>query len=481
MLQKLIKIAALVWILVIFVKLPSYVWDAGVVIPWFVKNGLDFYKNFDGGAYLPLPRLLIIPVSQIFNSDIRLTVFLAYVQELVAAFFIYKISRRFLSSAGTAVAVLFYVLWFPYILQQNAFDISLLLGIVLLLMFSEFMLWTKDQKKSRLVRQGFLASVGIFSQQMYALPAFLFFVYHALFLKTRKKLKSLLREVVLPFLLGCVPIAVGVISYFLIKGSLYEFVDSTILYYLDKSRYPSLEFYFSSRDLTMLFFLSTPLLILATDMLSGLKKSLKDLVRSSFFIIILSVTVSVFFAVFHPRRFLYFLPALSFLGGMVFDNFKKFKKWVRVAALAASFSLLLYFITTAAPWYSQAFRKEVSTSYGLSQPGDYVNMAVIWIRENSSQDAKIHVFGPMLLYYEAQRLPANKKTYSALPWTYEPFEETKILFTKNPADYWLVDERLFTRFVNWGYGYQADFIRDLLDNKYDRVQSYDWMSVYKLK
>jgi len=86
-----------------------------------------------------------------------------------------------------------------------------------------------------------------------------------------------------------------------------------------------------------------------------------------------------------------------------------------------------------------------------------------------------------MLYYEAQRLPANNRTYSALPWTYEPFEEAKILFTKTPADYWLVDERLFKRFQNWGYEYQSVFIRELLDTSYEKIFNSDWMSVYEYK
>jgi len=276
---------------------------------------------------------------------------------------------------------------------------------------------------------------------------------------------------------GLVPITCVVVAYFLLNGVFREFLDATVLYYFDTSRYPAFEFSFNPRDLIMLTTMSMPSLLL---LLINLRKNKEK--KTGLLLLIFLTTFSIFFAVFHPRRFLYLLPLQSFAAGWIFQHLSELRNWKKNITIISLILFSVYLVINIYPWYRTTIsRGRIYKNYGLPEPGDYVYEASKWIRDNSSTNSKIHILGPNILYWQTQRLPANKKTYSALPWTYEPFEETKNLFTQNPADYWLVDERLFVRFTNWGYEYQSKFLREFLDNQYEKVFNKDWMSVYQHK
>lgn len=114
------------------------------------------------------------------------------------------------------------------------------------------------------------------------------------------------------------------------------------------------------------------------------------------------------------------------------------------------------------------------------QPGEPDYMAVEWIRENTKEEATLHVFaGNNLNYLEADRLPVDSRTY-ALPWVYEPIELTAVLFEQKPADYWIVDTRMYQRYLDWGYPHQVEFLQKYLAENYKVVATYDWMLVYEL-
>lgn len=461
---------AIVWQTVLFRRLPTLSWDSGVVIPWFVKNGLVFYRDFDPGTYMPLPKLLIIPLSYIFKNGVELTIYLALLLSIATIIVVYRVTLQHLSKKAASLALIFYSVWFGFILKQNEIDINLLIGLLTLLMLDQFYQWLKTKDQKRVVVSGLFASLAFFSQQMAAIPIGVIFT---LMLLGYKKFKT-----TLPFLFGFAPVTIIIFGYFLKTGVFKEFIDETFLYYLSPARYPFSGFSYNPRDLTMLAFLLIPFFI---SSLWWLTKSKKSIETTGLLLVIFLTSASFFLVVFHPRRFLFLLPLVSFTSGLIYQNFPQFKKQIKTVSLILILALGIYSGLVIVPWYIQALKRgNIYQNYGLSTPDDYVYEATTWIKKNSSPEARIHVFGPMLLYYETQRLPANKKTYSALPWTYEPFEETKKLFTQKPADFWLVDERLFTRFSSWGYDHQSQYIRSFLGDNYELVINFDWMSVYKL-
>lgn len=489
--HKLVVFLGIIWQLVLFIRLPISIWDPGITMAWFTSKGLAFYKDFAGGNYLPLPKLLLIPLTGMFGWDLSLTIYLGLFQALITLYVVYKISLKHISEKAAMVAVLYYSIWFGFVLRQNTYDSSLLIGLLILLMFYVFEKWLSSNNRKHAVLLGFIASIAFFSQQMSIVPISAILIGMAIFyFKRQKNISRVVYEVIAPFVAGFLPVGLGIIYYMVSKGSLYEFFDQTFLYYVQSRYAGSRSNSWIPRDAKILTFMSIPFVSLLVLLIARFKKTISQLLKNDretwlltvLTCVLLFTTASFFFAIIHPRRFLMLLPLMCYVAGLVFDRGSKLKS-IPKKILVLLLSLFVIYSTTAIfPWYFNSIKKGRKYDIcNISQPGDYVNSAVKWVRENTPEDSRIHVLGPMILYYEAQRLPANNRTYSAQPQTYEPFEETKRLFLNQPADYWLVDERQFKRFKEIDFEHQSIFIRQLLDEKYSIVFSEDWMSVYEYK
>ena len=108
------------------------------------------HRDFDPGAYLPLPQLIIIILDRIFKGNILLTVYISLIQPLTALFVVYAISYKFISKKAASIASIYFAIWFGFILKQNVFDINLLIGILVLLMMAIFYIWLEKRSNKHL-------------------------------------------------------------------------------------------------------------------------------------------------------------------------------------------------------------------------------------------------------------------------------------------------------------------------------------------
>ncbi len=469
------------WQIFLFVRLDRFIWDVGLVVAWFTSKGLVPYKDFDGGPYFPIPKFIMFFLLPLFNWSPKVTIYIGLAEAFAVLFLLYYASRKYLKGYWQAIPFIYFSIWHAYILGPITFDTNIFVGIFLLgsLLFFKSILEKNSQTKSFLL--GLLSGLSFFSQQMSAIPIGIIFISTFIFLFKKIKGRTLFaKSFVLPYIFGALLPAVYLFGWFYQKSATKEFIDETILYYLDSSRYPFSKLGQSPFDIQTLLVISLPLIPLILSLNKKNKTESNWFIKTSF-TVILATTISMLFAVLHPRRFLFTLPSLSFLlayPASVINILKN--KFLRFSYIAILIILVLFSIQNILPDLTAALSKvRVYDIYNEPHAGDGDNEAIEWIKKNTPSTTKIQVMGPMLYYYETQRLPASSRTYSGLPWTYEPLDRTINIWTQTPPDYWLVDEGLFRRYHEWGYDNTAKFIRNFLDKNYTKVASFKTSSVYK--
>lgn len=470
---------AVIWQTILYFRLPSFIWEDALVIPWFVSRGLTFYKDFNGGSYFPLLKLLMIPINSLFGWNVHTTIVLGYLLAISAILLIYFISKKYLKGIYRTIPLIFFSIWFGFILKQNTFEINLFLGLLILTNIHLLIRWMAKPNIKIPLLMGFISSVAIFSQQITIISMGLIFLIMLVYSLTRRwSFKNVVLKIVLPCLIGFIIIPIPMLLWFYSKGLLKDFVYWNILYYFQEGGYP-FNRYFSPNDIVMFAVLCVPFLLLTLRMFS--KKNISWQTSTMWLSIFTSIILTLL-AVLHPRRYLYTLPTLSLLAGIEFQFLCQSKKRLtKIGLIFVSMILGIYFLTNIAPWYTKAVIKgRTYKIQNIHHPGDYVFEAIEWIKNNTKPEDKIFSFETMIAYFEMQRLPAINRTY-ILPWAFEPFTETETLWNKSLPKYAFVSELMFERFNNLGYGKQIQFLRSSLDQKYLKAASFGWMSIYVKK
>lgn len=483
----------IIWQLLLFFRINRFTWEHGIVEPWFVTKGLMFYKDFSA-AYTPLPKILIIPINLLTGWNIYTTVVLAFIQVLLAIWLIFWVSGKLFSGLPRVISLFFFGLWFSFILKQNTFEMNLLMGMLILLLVGLLFSWFKSHSQLLSLLIGVVTASAIFSTQHTALVgAIILLIMCSHIYLQRNSLSVIFYQTILPYLMGLAIVSLPITGWFYLKGSLYDLYFWTVDYYLRSNAYPFNKLGYSLNDLKMLALVGTPFIILTIYLVNLLIGSafIKELKKGNIFywqiaslwLILLTTTIPILGAVFHPRRFLYVLPLLSLLAGWMAYQIPKTKQATLVKLSSfLTIPLLIYSLTEILPWYKSAIAQGTTQAiYDDYHRGDNAYETVEWLTQNTNPNSKILVFdGNPLIYFKAQRLPSNNRTYP-FPWVYEPFDQMKLLLQDKPPDYWVVDERLFRRFYQWGYSYQADYIRNHIDLNFRKIISFDWMSVYERK
>lgn len=475
-------ISSIFWQVILFLKLDHFIWDVGLVVPWFISKGLIPYRDFDGGPYFPIPKFLMLLILPIFNWNPEVTIYLALVEAFIVLIILYFMSKSFLKGYWQLLPFLYFSVWHGYILGPTTFDTNIFIGILLLLSMFIYTKILEKSTKTKALILGLVSGLSFFSQQMSAIPIVIIFISLVLYLRLKKNtIKELFRVFILPYCLGFAVPAAYLFLWFFRRGALSFFLDETVLYYMDPSRYPFTKLGHSATDIVTLLVLTMPLLFVVFALRSVKDKKIKWFLVTGFIVIVFT-TISILFAVLHPRRYLFTLPIISFLTVYSASLLNYKKRLLKIIAVIIIGIFGIYFFQNILPAYLKSFAKvKAYQTYNEPHPGDGDYEAIHWILDNTKSDAEVQIMGPMLYYFETQRMPASSKTYSGLPWTYEPFEKTKIMWQNNKADYWLVDEGLFRRYKEWGYDYQGIFIREFLDNNYTKVETFKTMSIYQLK
>ena len=95
-------------------------------------------------------------------------------------------------------------------------------------------------------------------------------------------------------------------------------------------------------------------------------------------------------------------------------------------------------------------------------PDDPMYKAVEWIKKNTPQNAKLFATTDSLVYLKTKRLPINAYATSNLPVVYTPFDKFKQALSTTPPDYWVIDERQWDRFHDFGYDEASEILQKIL-------------------
>lgn len=477
--SRTILFVAIIWQTILYFRLPSFIWEDAFVIPWFVNQGLTFYKDFNGGYYLPLLKLLMIPINSLFGWNIHTTIVLGYLLAISAILLIYFISKKYLKGIYRTTPLIFFSIWFGFILKQNTFEINLFLGLLILANIHLLFRWMAKSNIKILLLMGIVSSVAVSSQQMTIASMGLILIIMLIYSLTKHwHLKKIIIKIILPYTIGFIIIPILMLLWFYSKGLIREFYFWNVLYYFQEGGYPFNK-YFSPNDITMLAVLSVPFILLTIRLFN--KKNLSWLTSTIWLSIFTSIILTLL-AVLHPRRYLYTLPTLSLLAGIEFQFLCQSKKRLaKIGLILVSIILGIYFLTNIVPWYTTAVTKgRTYEIQNIHHPGDYVYEAIEWIKKNTKPEDKVFSFETMIAYFEMQRLPAINRTY-ILPWAFEPFNEMEKLWNTSLPKYAFVSELMFKRFKDLGYEKEIQFLRSSLDEKYLKAAVFGWMSIYVKK
>lgn len=477
--SEIVLIAAIIWQTILYFRLPSFIWEDAFVIPWFLSRGLTFYKDFSGGSYFPLPKLIMVSVNSLFGWNVHTTIILSYLLAISAILLIYFISPKYLKGIYKTIPLIFFSIWFGFILKQNTFEINLFLGLLILANIHLLFGWMARPKAKISFLMGIVSSVAVSSQQMTIVSMGLILIIMTVFaISKHPKPKNIILKTIFPYTIGFSIIPIFMFIWFYSKGLIGEFYYWNVLYYFQGGGYPFNK-YFSPSDIIMLAFLCIPFFLLIFRMFS--KKNI-SWQTSTIGLSIFTSIILILIAVLHPRRYLYILPTLSLVAGIEFQFLCQSKKRLaKIGLILISIIFGIYSLTTIIPWYTKAIVKgRTYEIQNIHHPGDYVYEAIEWIKKNTTPEDKVFSFETMIAYFEMQRLPAINRTY-ILPWAFEPFSETEALWNKTLPKYAFVSELMFKRFKDLGYEKEIQFLRNSLDEKYLKTAVFGWMSIYVKK
>lgn len=473
--HKWLKIAfliAVLWELFIFIKLPKQAFIQGLLESWLVSQGLIFYKDF-GGQYLPFLRLLMVPLHNIFGFNQYTTIVLAPITSITILLILFKACEKWLTGWFKLIPIIFFTVWHTF-LSNNHFVATSFLGASVLISVILWLLWWEKQTRIKSFLIGLLSAFSVFTLQI-VLPFYVILNLSFLLKLRDQGIRKVCSHFLMSFLGFLIPTLI-IVLWSLSKGALYDLYTATIKYHFTNYPYSSL----GRGTENILIFLSIHLPIILFFI-----TNFKNLRNLSLAFLAISLPLTFWFAIFHPLRFEISLPSFALLFGVaVQDIFRNESlKFRKISYLLLFLILAVNFFTIAKYRLISYKEKLFETVYShqiISKiyPDDPMYDAVNWIRINSNSQDKIFVLGDALFYVESGRLPANRRAVASEPFVYVPFEEFKAELEDRWPSYWVVDERLWKRFDDFGYKELARSFQELI-KKDPVVARFDYWTIRK--
>jgi len=429
------------WELYIMVRLPKQAWVEGLLESWYTSKGLVFYKDFIN-QYPPFLHMLMVPYHKIFGFTQTPTLVLAPLNSILIIVILSIASFRWLKGKYRVLPILFFVFWDP-VLSMNHFSTAAFHELVNLLAFVLWLAWYKKESRSIALIIGFLLSSSLFSMHIsvfFVCSIFLTFIF-----KPQSFLFALIGFLLPPFY---------IFIWFLKHNALYELYWWNLVYYLKYYPYTNL-----GRGLVN----TVTFLAVFSPLLFAVRSKVSPVV----ILILISLPLSIWFAIFHPIRFQIALPIYAFVFGWGLEKMSKMKqkKYINRALILLVLVLnIASFYYYMFPFYksSFAYRRDRSIITKLYSD-DPMYEAVNWIKDNTPDDAKLFVMADPMFHIETNRLPVSARGTMNQPFTYEPLDTLGQELDENPPDYWIVDERLVNeRFPQFGYEHTKDYFNKLL-------------------
>lgn len=472
---RLVLYLSLAWLIIIFIFLPHYIELTGVLETWFPAQGLVYYKDF-AAYHFPLGRLILLPIHLISNWNLELDPWMGLFTGLGTLYVIYIFGRRFLSTTGTIVALIFFSIFFWYGATGILFFHEILIGFSLaLIIYLLFKFHTEKKTDNRLLFSlGLLIALTELSGQIATITLgiiFILIIYGIIEKGVKKPQVSigiLLAGIALPFLLFSL--------YFLSKDAWWEFYHYNITYYLLYSGYKKDSLL--SLPFTELFAFYMPLLVLL--LITLLRKAQKIDYQTVYILLLSASTIPfIIFSIYHPHHLNYALPILAITAGIAYDKSKNHKP-IFLGGMAI---FLLISITSLLPWHIERMKSPPNFRIANDLYPDSIDPmkdAAGWINYNTPKNTKVMVMGDALFYFRSDRLPASRPSKS-IPWGWEPEIIKDEIQTKRP-DYWIVDTNFTQKLIDvYRRPDMVDFLNSELNGCYIKKDSFDSWQIWEKK
>lgn len=454
--------------ILVFVFTPKFAYMQGLLESWYAKNGLIFYRDM-ANAYLPFLKFLMHWYHIIFGFTVISSVLLAPVTSIGLLILIFVTSRKILGGWYGMIPLIFFEIWNNY-LGGNQFSTTLFLGLLLYVTFIVWLHWWRFPNRVSAMAFGLLSGFSVLTLQIVApfIVALCFFAF----------LRSIKIGKVNHFLL----ISVGVLTPFALvldwalrHNILDSFLYWNFFYYFGGYPYLSL-----GKDLSsVIVFLAvhSPLLVLFL----ALQERKGDFPKYEVIISALILMACFWFAVFHPMRFQISLPIMALILGIGAKNLLSRKRsFVSnfVIGLVVGINLLAvtYYLI---PHYQAVFSfRNTGRIVSEVYPGDPMYDTVGWVKRNTSESSKIFVLGDTYFYLASGRLPANYRSALGVePIIFYPLSKFQKEIDSSPPDYWVIDERLFLTYSNWGQDQVSKVIKNFLSCR-RLIEKFDYWAIY---
>ena len=474
----IVLVASVFWLLYAFYRFPRQSWVDGLLESWFLSKGLVMYRDFTN-QYPPLLFIILMPFHKIFGFSQNPTMYLAPITSLGTLAVLAYVSFKWLKGWVKIIPIMFYAFWDP-ILSENHFMTTSFHSIINLLVFVVWWSWYAAPKKIKAFILGLLLSLSLLTMQIVVFFIALIFVsvlYRVL--KDRKKVgDSHFFLVLLGFLLPCL-----LVIWWLFKtGAFPDFYYWNITYYFP-GIYPFFAMGKGARDLRMYLAIISPILILAYVWFTKISRN--GFFTQTFYAVVVaaSLPATFWFAIFHPSRFYMMMPIFALIFGLgtniFFKEKTKNKKIFALMMAGIVFFNLLVFIKDLTPIYAKFINhpREYQMLDRIYE-NDPIYQSIEWVKNNTPENSRLFVTETSLFYFASRRLPSSSRATMSLPWVFEPLSLFKEELIKNPPDYWVIDERNWIRFKNFGYQHIVDFFKKIITC--DRpIIKFDYITITK--
>lgn len=476
------------WLLYAFYKFPRQSWVDGLLESWFLSKGLVMYRDFTN-QYFPLLFMLLVPFHKIFGFSQMPTVYLAPVTSIFTLCVLAYFSYKYIKGWVKVIPPLFFAFWDP-ILLENHFTTAAFHSIVNLLIFVSWYVWYDKPTRFKVVVLGFLLSISLLSMQIVIL--YVLVVICAVLYRTLTDKKNLGINHFLLFLTGFFIPCLFILLWLKLTGAWSGFWYWNVSYYFSGT-YPFLSMGKSSRDFRMFIGIFSPLIISLFICIENLFKyfqgrfnNIKSRIQIKdfwVFLISLILPATFLFAVFHPSRFYMAMSQTAFVFGISLSSIKErsnTKRYYLLTLLGLIIFLNTFtFIKDLIPIYERYFN--YPRKYQMLDKiveNDPIYPAINWIKGNTPENSKLFVTESSLFYFASQRFPSSSRATMSLPMLFRPLSSFREEIIAKPPDYWVIDERNWTRFINFGYKDVSDYIKKIVSCG-KVVARFDYITIVK--
>lgn len=468
--NKIALITAILFLSSLFLFIPHTIELTGVLETWFPYKGLALYKDI-AMFHFPLGRFILIPLHLLSNWNLELDPFVGLGIAIANLMLIYHFGKKYLSKTATSIALIFFAIFFWFFATAILYFHEMLIG--LLLTASIILLFQLNKDKSISTKKAFsfglLLSLAEFSGQI-ATPTVFVGVLLAFYILIKRRTKVLKNSLILVagFIL---PFAI-LSLYFLGKDALWEFIYWNTLYYFTYSASASPFAELPIREI-LAFYL--PLLLLLVLLFCKLATREKISFQTAAIVLLVGSSIPfIIHSVFHPHHLNYPLGILAISAGYSFDGLRIIKNGKAILIIASAFFMFLG-VSTIMPWYAQRLSPPSLKIVNDVYPGDPMYDAVVWIKQNTSENDRLMVVGDPLFYMRADRVPSSRPAKS-IPYSWEPLEQVSSEIRATPPNYWVVDNNAIKRLTQVNLKQNmVDFVNEELKSRYSkRITFKNW-------